>query len=420
MAQEKEHIALHIDDAGKERTGELRKELSGVKETLNGVQETLKNCQEVLDSSVSQDARRASEDLDAQWKNFQDMFDQMNKNMITNLASSLQQEGFGRLMRPSLSSTEEELTPEQKEEVLGYDFSLQKVASLIKSKKATKIVVMAGAGISCSAGIPDFRSAGGLYANLAKYNVPELPTPEDVFCIEYFHEDPMPFTVLAKDMMPGTYAPTPTHHFIKLLSDKGLLQRLYTQNIDTLELLAGIPEDKTVFAHGSFADVHCTNTDCLERMKLEEWRKSIEQQEPPRCNKCSEEALVKPDIVFFGEDLPERFSTLRRKDLGDADLLIIMGTSLYVSPFNGLVELVRNTTPRVLINNEAVGDNVGLAYAEKDNYRDVFLHGTCDEQITTLCEELGWGEELKELIERQKSKANNGWDQVVWAQSQLP
>lgn len=76
-------------------------------------------------------------------------------------------------------------------------------------------------------GIPDFRTPGtGLYSNLEKYN---LPFPEAIFDIEYFRNNPKPFFVLAKELYPGSFAPTPSHWFIRLLHDKGLLLRHYTQ-----------------------------------------------------------------------------------------------------------------------------------------------------------------------------------------------
>lgn len=80
---------------------------------------------------------------------------------------------------------------------------------------------------SLSPGIPDFRSPGtGLYNNLEKYN---LPFPEAIFDIEFFKSNPKPFFVLAKDLYPGAFNPTPSHWFIRLLHEKGLLLRHYTQ-----------------------------------------------------------------------------------------------------------------------------------------------------------------------------------------------
>jgi NAD-dependent histone deacetylase SIR2 len=108
-----------------------------------------------------------------------------------------------------------------------------------------------GAGISTSAGIPDFRSPEtGLYANLARLN---LPYAEAVFDIAYFRNRPEPFYTLARELYPGKYRPTITHSFITLLHKKGLLLKLFTQNIDCLEREAGVPGDLIIEAHGSFA-----------------------------------------------------------------------------------------------------------------------------------------------------------------------
>ena len=111
------------------------------------------------------------------------------------------------------------------------------------------IVVVMGAGASVSAGIPDFRTPGtGLYDNLEKYN---LPRPEAVFDLEFFKDNPAPFYLLAKELFPGKFKPTPTHRFLKLLDEKGLLRRVYTQNIDGLEALAGLEHEKVVQCHGA-------------------------------------------------------------------------------------------------------------------------------------------------------------------------
>ncbi|KAM6255599.1 NAD-dependent protein deacetylase sirtuin-3, mitochondrial isoform 3-T3 [Spheniscus humboldti] len=111
--------------------------------------------------------------------------------------------------------------------------TLQDVAELIRKKECRRVVVMAGAGISTPSGIPDFRSPGsGLYSNLEQYNI---PYPEAIFELMYFFVNPKPFFTLAKELYPGNYRPNYAHYFLRLLHDKGLLLRLYTQNIDGLE-----------------------------------------------------------------------------------------------------------------------------------------------------------------------------------------
>ncbi|CAM9749714.1 unnamed protein product, partial [Heterosigma akashiwo] len=147
------------------------------------------------------------------------------------------------------------LTEDEERSVLDYDVTVQAIIDQIIAGKVKSIVMMVGAGISVSAGIPDFRSPGtGLYDNLQKYN---LPSPQSMFEINYFRENPRPFCELAKEMYPGNFRPTPTHWFIRLLQEKGLLRRCYTQNIDTLEREAGIREELLVEAHGSFAAAAC-------------------------------------------------------------------------------------------------------------------------------------------------------------------
>ncbi|KAL0167851.1 hypothetical protein M9458_036073, partial [Cirrhinus mrigala] len=133
--------------------------------------------------------------------------------------------------------------------------ALGTIGRLMKLGRVRNIVVVAGAGISTASGIPDFRTPGtGLYANLAKY---DIPYPEAIFNIDYFSDNPHPFFSLAKELYPGHHRPNYVHYFIRMLHQKGLLLRMYTQNIDGLEKLCGIPDDKLVEAHGSFATAAC-------------------------------------------------------------------------------------------------------------------------------------------------------------------
>jgi NAD-dependent histone deacetylase SIR2 len=259
--------------------------------------------------------------------------------------------------------------------------TLQGLAKYIKDGKAKNIVVLTGAGISTSAGIPDFRSPEtGLYANLARLN---LPYAEAVFDISYFRQNPEPFYILAHELFPGKYRPTITHSFISLLNDKGLLYKLFTQNIDCLEREAGVPDDLIVEAHGSFATQRCI--ECLTPYDDEKMKEAIFCKQVPHCEQCK--GLVKPDIVFFGEGLPSRFFE-SRNCIPSADLAIILGTSLSVAPFSALPQYFTEGVPRLLINMERVG---GLG-ARLD---DVLLLGACDDGVRKLAAELGWLEELE-------------------------
>ncbi|XP_057883090.1 NAD-dependent protein deacetylase sirtuin-3, mitochondrial isoform X2 [Melospiza melodia melodia] len=251
---------------------------------------------------------------------------------------------------------------------------------------------MAGAGISTPSGIPDFRSPGsGLYSNLEQYNI---PYPEAIFELGYFFVNPKPFFTLAKELYPGNYRPNSAHYFLRLLHDKGLLLRLYTQNIDGLERVAGIPPDRLVEAHGTFATATCTV--CQRNFPGEDFRGDVMGDRIPRCPVCT--GVVKPDIVFFGEQLPPRF-LLHLTDFPMADLLFVIGTSLEVEPFASLADAVRSSVPRVLINRELVGP-----FAWQQRHNDVAELGDVVGGVERLVELLGWKEEMQTLIQKEKEK----------------
>ncbi|KAH6665531.1 DHS-like NAD/FAD-binding domain-containing protein [Halenospora varia] len=263
--------------------------------------------------------------------------------------------------------------------------TIEGIAEYIKDGRPKRIVVMTGAGISTSAGIPDFRSPDtGLYANLARL---DLPYAEAVFDISYFRQHPEPFYVLAKELYPGQFFPTVAHSFVALLDEKFMLEMLFTQNIDCLERRAGVPDEKVVEAHGSFATQRCI--ECKTEFPDDEMMKAVKSATVPHCIVPQCNGLVKPDIVFFGEPLPERFHQNRHVP-GMADLVIVMGTSLTVHPFASLPQFAGEGVPRVLINKEKVGD-----FGSRPD--DVVILGDCDEGVRKLADALGWRDELEGL-----------------------
>ncbi|KAJ1963217.1 NAD-dependent protein deacetylase sirtuin-2 [Dipsacomyces acuminosporus] len=283
---------------------------------------------------------------------------------------------------PPLSIYEPKLPNGVKTLFAGDVSSVDSIAQMIKMGSAKNIIVMAGAGLSTNANIPDFRSpTTGLYANLKKFN---LPYPEAIFTIDFFRKNPKPFFILAKELYPGQHAPTLSHFFIKLLAQKGLLLRHYTQNIDCLERVAGIDPDLIVEAHGSFYSAHCIGSRCRKEHPIDWVEEQIFSDKIPRCAKCR--SLVKPDIVFFGENLPSRFFELMDEDFAKCDLLVIVGTSLLVQPFASLVDEVKEDVPRLLVNMTRVGElkvpGAGLDFDgkySKSVHRDALLLGDCDE-----------------------------------------
>ena len=257
---------------------------------------------------------------------------------------------------------------------------------------------MCGAGISVSSGIPDFRTPGtGLYDNLQEYG---LPYPQAIFDLDFFRTNPKPFQRLCRELWPGNFAPTPTHAFFKVLHDKGKLSTCFTQNIDSLEHAAGLPKDAIVAAHGNFDGAHRVGVGGepgapvpVDEVRAAafgdgaEWAALFAKYGGP----------VKPSIVFFGENLPRRFFERAMADVPSCDLLLILGTSLAVHPFAGLVRATRPGVPRLLINRERVGEELGLRF-DGGSGADGFYEGDCDAAVRELAAALGWQRELEAAL----------------------
>lgn len=156
-----------------------------------------------------------------------------------------------------------------------------------------------------------------------------------------------------------------------------------------------MPDDKIIEAHGSFAAQRCI--DCKQPFDSDMMKQMILAKETPRCESPGCGGLVKPDIVFFGEALPDEFIRAI-PNVAKADLLIIMGTSMTVHPFAGLSERAGPHCPRVLINLDRVG-----SIGRRPN--DVVLLGKCDEVVRELSKKLGWEKELDALWAKTEMKA---------------
>ncbi|XP_016420890.1 NAD-dependent protein deacetylase sirtuin-1-like [Sinocyclocheilus rhinocerous] len=252
--------------------------------------------------------------------------------------------------------------------------TLEDVVRLLNERK--KILVLTGAGVSVSCGIPDFRSRDGIYARLA-VDFPDLPDPQAMFDIDYFRRDPRPFFKFAKEIYPGQFQPSPCHRFISMLDKKGRLLRNYTQNIDTLEQAAGI--QKIIQCHGSFATASCLV--CKHKVDCEAIREDIFNQ-VCLSMKNNPQVIHPPPVhqlTFFGENLPEFFHRAMKQDKDEVDLLIVIGSSLKVRPVALIPSSVPHDVPQVLINREPL----------PHLHFDVELLGDCDVIVNELCHRLG-------------------------------
>ncbi|KAL1306764.1 hypothetical protein AAFC00_005427 [Neodothiora populina] len=290
--------------------------------------------------------------------------------------------------------------------------TIDDAVSLLQSCK--NIVVITGAGISTSLGIPDFRSKNtGFYSQLLERG---FESPEDVFDIQNFDDDPSHFYQLANEILPITDKCSPTHAFIKLLQDKGKLLTNYTQNIDNIEAFAGITPDRLIQCHGSWATATCRK--CGYTVSGDVIFADVKAQRVSRCQKCSEMVLqkprkrkrasqggsksrkssysdseddgqydipeagvMKPNITFFGEKLPNTFfDRLTEHDVSKVDLVVVIGTSMKVAPVSEIPHYISPKVPQIYISREPV-DHINF---------DITLLGYCDSVVAELCKRAGW------------------------------
>lgn len=195
-------------------------------------------------------------------------------------------------------------------------------------EKSDSILVVTGAGISTGAGIPDFRSEGGVYDIVRKkFNLNE---PTDIFNIQYFVNNPSLFYEFAPYLIKD-YKPTIAHKYIAEL-EKDHKVIVLTQNIDGLHMKAG--STNVIHAHGTMNEAYCLN--CGNRESNPPYNGSV-----LTCEICG--GLMKPTVVFFNESLPKGFYEFYEDWRSyNFDLLIVIGTGLDVYPVSGLVHEINS------------------------------------------------------------------------------
>lgn len=182
------------------------------------------------------------------------------------------------------------------------------------------IVFFTGAGISVPSGIPDFRSADGLYTNDLR--------AESIISHSYFMSHPKEFYKFYKDKMVYEDAePNIAHKWIAKMEESGKSKGVITQNIDGLHLMAG--SKNVVEIHGSIYRNHCMK--CHKSYAL----KDILKDEIPLCD-CG--GMIKPDVVLYEEALEYQDIIKAISMIEKADTLIIIGTSLSVYPAAGFID----------------------------------------------------------------------------------
>jgi len=215
-------------------------------------------------------------------------------------------------------------------------------------RKAKRVVVLTGAGISTPSGIPDFRSEGsGLWSRDEPMEVASLSTfrtnPE-----RFFHW----FRPLASQIC--TANPNPAHESLTELERAGIEQTIVTQNIDGLHQKAG--SGNVIEMHGTLRTMSCT--ECFRQFESEEYLKSyIDEGTMPRCGNCN--GILKPDVILFGEQLPQTAWMEAQKAAQHCDLMLVAGSSLEVLPVAGLpMQAIDRGAHLIVINNTPTYVNI--------------------------------------------------------------
>lgn len=224
---------------------------------------------------------------------------------------------------------------------------------------SAKIAFLGGAGVSVASGIPDFRSASGLYNQTNRWNLPA----EEILSSDYFYAHTKEFYEFYWENMVFPNAKPNKAHLALARYEENHDVAVLTQNIDGLHSLAG---SKEVYEfHGSVLHYHCLRCGKHE---------TLDHIEPHGVPICSCGGVLKPDVVLYGEALPSDVVEEGIHKLSQADILIVGGTSLRVYPFAQLPYYFRGSLS-VLVNKEPT---------PMDNQFDLVFH----EDVGTFLEEI--------------------------------
>lgn len=240
--------------------------------------------------------------------------------------------------------------------------TVERLAELIRGSSST--VALTGAGVSVPSGIPDFRTPEtGLWANV---------DPMEVAHIDVFERDPARFWSYYRPRFHslGDKRPNAAHEALAELEGRGLLEGVITQNIDRLHRAAG--SRQVIEVHGSIETSTCRG--CGAAYGIEDVDALFDGEGVAVCAAC--EGPVKPDVVLFGEMLPERAMARARELAERAELMLCVGSSLAVYPVAGLPQLTLESGGRLAI--------VTKGPTPYDADTTLKLEGEVDAELTAL------------------------------------
>ncbi len=237
---------------------------------------------------------------------------------------------------------------------------MDKIDELIKMIKDSKrIVFFGGAGVSTESGLKDFRSKDGLYNE--KYDYP----PEEILSHTFFINNTSEFYKFYKDKLNSlNYKPNITHKVLKKMEDSGKLTAVITQNIDGFDKEAGVKN--VIELHGTVRENYC-----MKCHKFYDAEYIFNSEGIPKCT-CG--GVIKPNVVLYEEGLDQDNTSNAIKEISNADMLIIGGTSLtvypaaaYVNYFSGKYLVVINRDKISCGADLEINDSIGKVFEEIDN-----------------------------------------------------
>ena len=227
-----------------------------------------------------------------------------------------------------------------------------KAVSLLKQSQNT--VALTGAGVSTESGIPDFRGKDGLWSRFDPYEYGTMGA---------FLADPEKVWQMLAGLLKITDAkPNTGHKGLAALEEKGLLTGIITQNIDGLHQKGG--SKNVVEFHGSLDTFSCLS--CGENFSLSHIKQC---SLPPHCAAC--DAILKPDIVFYDEHIPDMTFSRSRQLLGSADLLLVAGTSCQTEPAARIPYYIHNKGGKIIEINKEPALNHLAAVTLEGNFTTV-------------------------------------------------
>ena len=214
---------------------------------------------------------------------------------------------------------------------------MDRLKSLIEDSR--HFVVFTGAGISTLSGIKDFRGKNGLYKD-------KTVDTDKLFDIHWFRKDPSFYYTMSRNFIYNLEdrEPSLVHTTLAAMEKKGFIKAVITQNIDLLHQKAG--SKNVIEVHGSPSVHHCMK--CGMEFLFGDVKKIMETTTVPLCG-CG--GVIKPDITFFGEMLPEKAVALAVRECSQADLILVLGSTLVVQPAASFpLYTLRNSGNLVIVN----------------------------------------------------------------------